>query len=120
MKQRLGFYSLMIGRGFTFEELKEAGIRRKEALSLGISVDHRRKNRSVEGMTENVLRLKEFREKMIVLPSTRKTNVVEAKIDNFDTLAYATLRRARHEAKTKGKRDAQAKLEAEEEANKKK
>ncbi len=30
------------GRGFTLAELKEAGISRKSALSVGVSVDHRR------------------------------------------------------------------------------
>lgn len=45
---------LRAGRGFTIEELKAAGIRKKEALSIGIPVDHRRKNRSVEGLEMNV------------------------------------------------------------------
>jgi large subunit ribosomal protein L13e len=56
------------GRGFTLEELKEAGVRRKEARALGIAVDHRRKNRSVEGMKVNVLRLQAYKEKLIVIP----------------------------------------------------
>merc|ERR1712232_1200033 len=34
------------GRGFTLEELKEAGINRKVARTIGISVDHRRRNKS--------------------------------------------------------------------------
>ena len=59
---------LRAGRGFTLQELKEAGIRRKEALTIGIAVDHRRKNRSVEGFEANVLRLKEYQSKLIVFP----------------------------------------------------
>eukprot|EP00959_Pyramimonas_sp_CCMP1952_P435548 9120245-Pyramimonas_sp.AAC.1 len=39
------------GRGFTLEELKEAGIPRKLAPTIGICVDHRRKNRSLESLT---------------------------------------------------------------------
>jgi len=42
------------GRGFTLEELKEAGIPRKLAPTIGICVDHRRKNRSLEGLTVSV------------------------------------------------------------------
>ena len=33
------------GRGFTLEELKEAGISKKKAGTIGISVDHRRRNK---------------------------------------------------------------------------
>lgn len=62
------------GRGFTPEELKLAGIRKKEARSIGIPVDHRRKNKSEEGLQMNVDRLKAYRERVIVLPRrTKKT-----------------------------------------------
>lgn len=50
------------------EELKAAGIPRKLARTIGISVDHRRQNRSVEGFELNVTRLKEYKAKLIVLP----------------------------------------------------
>jgi large subunit ribosomal protein L13e len=56
------------GRGFTFAELKEAGVGRKEALGLGIVVDHRRRNLSEEGKKLNVERLKAYRERLIVFP----------------------------------------------------
>ncbi|CAE6521488.1 unnamed protein product [Rhizoctonia solani] len=56
------------GRGFTLAELKEAGVGRKEALGLGIVVDHRRRNLSEEGKTLNVERLKAYRERLIVFP----------------------------------------------------
>jgi large subunit ribosomal protein L13e len=56
------------GRGFTFGELKEAGIGRKVALGLGIVVDHRRRNLSEEGKALNVARLKAYRERLIVFP----------------------------------------------------
>ncbi|KAJ3038581.1 60S ribosomal protein L13 [Rhizophlyctis rosea] len=59
---------LRAGRGFTLEELKEAGIRRQEARTIGIAVDHRRRNRSTEGLNSNVLRLKEYKAKLIVFP----------------------------------------------------
>lgn len=56
------------GRGFTLEELKEAKIPRKLALSIGIPVDHRRQNTSVESLQINVARLNEYRSKLILFP----------------------------------------------------
>ncbi|KIY50537.1 ribosomal protein large subunit 13 [Fistulina hepatica ATCC 64428] len=56
------------GRGFTLAELKEAGIGRKEARSVGIVVDHRRRNLSEEGKKINVERLKAYKTKLIVFP----------------------------------------------------
>ncbi|CAG9463812.1 unnamed protein product [Pedinophyceae sp. YPF-701] len=65
LKQRLG-------RGFTLDELKEAGLSPKVAQTVGISVDHRRRNRSVEGMQANVERLKEYKAKLVVFPKNAK------------------------------------------------
>ncbi|KAI5782618.1 ribosomal protein L13e [Geopyxis carbonaria] len=56
------------GRGFTLEELKEAKVPRKLALSIGIPVDHRRQNTSVESLQINVARLNEYKSKLIVFP----------------------------------------------------
>ena len=47
---------------------KAAGISRKVAPTIGISVDHRRKNRSAESLQANVQRLKEYKSKLIVFP----------------------------------------------------
>lgn len=55
------------GRGFTLEELKQAGISRKEASTIGISVDHRRTNKSVESLQINVQRLKEYKGKLVII-----------------------------------------------------
>lgn len=60
------------GRGFTLVELKEAGIARPLARTIGISVDHRRQNLSEEGLALNVARLKAYKERLILLP--RKSN----------------------------------------------
>lgn len=57
-----------IGRGFTLDEVKEAGLSVKFARTVGISVDHRRKNRSLEAFQLNVRRLKAYREKLVLLP----------------------------------------------------
>ncbi|KAG5461809.1 MAG: ribosomal protein L13e-domain-containing protein [Olpidium bornovanus] len=45
-----------------------AGIRRKEALTVGISVDPRRRNRSEESLKLNVARLQAYKSKLIVFP----------------------------------------------------
>lgn len=64
-------YKLRQGRGFTFAELKEAGVNRKQARTIGISVDHRRRNRSAESLQLNVQRLKEYKSNLIVFPRNR-------------------------------------------------
>lgn len=48
--------------------LQAAGIPRKLAPTIGISVDHRRKNRSLEEFQANVLRLKIIKNKLLVFP----------------------------------------------------
>lgn len=60
------------GRGFTLEELKSAGVSPKLAQTIGIAVDKRRKNKSVESLQQNVQRLKEYRSKLILFPINRK------------------------------------------------
>jgi large subunit ribosomal protein L13e len=60
------------GRGFTHEELKEAGIPIKMARSIGVSVDHRRRNRSLEGLQENANRLKAYKTNLVLFPRRNK------------------------------------------------
>jgi large subunit ribosomal protein L13e len=50
------------------EELKEAGINRKYAQTVGISVDHRRTNKSTEALDLNVARLKDYMARLVVFP----------------------------------------------------
>jgi len=57
-----------LGRGFSLAELKAAGISKKAAASIGIAVDHRRINKSVESLQTNVARLKEYQSKLIIFP----------------------------------------------------
>jgi|TARA_B110000091_G_scaffold192411_1_gene216802 large subunit ribosomal protein L13e len=56
------------GRGFTLEELKTAGINAKEALNIGIAVDHRRRNKNMETLSANVARLKAYKERLVLFP----------------------------------------------------
>jgi len=56
------------GRGFTFDELEAAKINRHEAQGIGITIDHRRKNRSEEAFQANVARLKLYKSKLVIFP----------------------------------------------------
>jgi large subunit ribosomal protein L13e len=56
------------GRGFTLDELKGAGLTKYAAKSIGISVDYRRVNKSVESLEQNVQRLKEYKSRLIIFP----------------------------------------------------
>lgn len=67
---------LRAGRGFTKAELKQAGVRAKEALSIGIPVDHRRRNKSEESLKLNVERLEAYKARLVVFP--RKAGKVKA------------------------------------------
>ena len=57
-----------LGKGFSLEELKEAGIPAKVAPTIGIAVDFRRKNKSLESLQDNVKRLKEYKSKLVLFP----------------------------------------------------
>jgi len=142
---------LRAGRGFTLDELKEAKVRRKEALTIGIPVDHRRKNRSDESLQLNVQRLKTYRSKLIIFPKNAKkpknadsesaetSTAVQQKgtvlpikqlwtkekarpitEEERAVSAYATLRKARSDARLVGVREVRRKAKEEEEATKKK
>ncbi|KAI9659802.1 MAG: 60S ribosomal protein L13 [Bathelium mastoideum] len=67
------------GRGFSLAELKEAGIPRKLASTIGIAVDPRRQNLSEESLAANVERLRNYRERLILFPRrTGKTKEGDA------------------------------------------
>nr|CAD1830959.1 unnamed protein product [Ananas comosus var. bracteatus] len=76
------------GRGFTLEELKAAGIPKKFAPTIGIAVDHRRKNRSLEGLQANVQRLKTYKAKLVIFP--RRPRKFKAGDSAPEELATAT------------------------------
>jgi len=80
------------GRGFTLEELKEAKIPRKFALSIGIPVDHRRQNTSVESLQTNVARLNEYRSKLILFP--RRANKAKSGDSSKEEVKPATQTRS--------------------------
>lgn len=56
-----------LGRGFTLEEIKTAGLNSRYARTIGIAVDHRRRNHSQESLDLNAGRLKEYMSKLVIL-----------------------------------------------------
>ena len=62
---------------FYLQYNQAAGIPKKLAPTIGISVDHRRRNSSLEGFQTNVQRLKTFKAKLVVFPRrARKVKVL--------------------------------------------
>lgn len=71
------------GRGFSLAELKAAGIPRKLAPTIGISVDPRRQNLSEESLKANVERLQEYRKRLILFPRRNgKTKNGDASVED--------------------------------------
>ncbi|CAB0038465.1 unnamed protein product [Trichogramma brassicae] len=60
------------GRGFTLAELKASGLNKRYAQTIGITVDPRRRNKSVESLQQNVQRLKEYKTRLILFPTNPK------------------------------------------------
>lgn len=53
-------YKIRLGRGFTEQEIAASGAEIKFAMSVGVKVDKRRKDRNMETYERNVERLKEY------------------------------------------------------------
>jgi len=79
---------LRAGKGFSLEELLGAGIAKKLAPTIGIAVDHRRRNRSLEGLQANIQRLKTYKAKLVVFP--RNAKKIKAGDSTPEELANAT------------------------------
>merc|ERR1712228_740884 len=71
------------GRGFSLLELQEAGISTKYARTIGISVDPRRRNRSQEGLSRNVRRLKKYTSSLVLFPLAPKAKDQMAEYSNY-------------------------------------
>lgn len=112
-----------LGRGFTLEELKAAKLNPKYAQTVGIAVDHRRRNKSEESLAVNVARLEEYKKNLVVLkkgesaPTTQLVGKVQPLVkpphevvtqeitqEMKDFKAYTTMRVARQETKVAGYR----------------
>lgn len=137
---------LRFGRGFTKEELKvyssfilqSAGISRKYAKTIGIAVDHRRRNRSVESLNLNSDRLKQYLQqvkilnkaspkstsrsleikKVFAISNSKPSYTTEEITDEIKKVpAYVTLRKAWGMKRHAGIRAKRAAAKAEEAAN---
>jgi large subunit ribosomal protein L13e len=132
------------GRGFTAQELKAAGMTRQMAMSVGISVDHRRRNRCQESLELNKARIEAYKSKLILLPKKGSAAVLAAaqtvssvaaafpivksvasveaaravSAEEVEFSAYKTLRAAQSTARYAGIRAKRAAIKAEEAANK--
>ena len=66
-----------------------AGIPKKLAPTIGIAVDHRRRNRSLEGLQTNVQRLKTYKAKLVVFPRrARKSKVLSVVWQSNSTIVF--------------------------------
>lgn len=126
------------GKGFTPAELKAVGYTARYARTIGIAVDARRVNRSVEAFEVNVARLNKYKESLIVFDKNTKPSGEQIAIASAfpveqpapestpravvvpEESAYRTLRLARSEKRYKGIRAKRAAERAEAEAEKKK
>merc|ERR1712013_274402 len=59
---------IRLGRGFTLTELRAAKIPPRLAPTIGIAVDHRRRNKCEESLQRNVARLLEYKSKLLIFP----------------------------------------------------
>eukprot|EP00012_Vannella_robusta_P011647 CAMPEP_0206196134 /NCGR_PEP_ID=MMETSP0166-20121206/8263_1 /ASSEMBLY_ACC=CAM_ASM_000260 /TAXON_ID=95228 /ORGANISM="Vannella robusta, Strain DIVA3 518/3/11/1/6" /LENGTH=203 /DNA_ID=CAMNT_0053613543 /DNA_START=29 /DNA_END=640 /DNA_ORIENTATION=- len=74
-----------LGRGFTLAELKAAALSPVYARSVGISVDHRRVNRSEENFARNVARLNEYKNKLVLFPrNASKPKATDASAEELE------------------------------------
>ncbi len=67
------------GRGFTLQEIKAAGLGVNFARSVGIAVDHRRKNRSQESLDKNKQRLLQYVNNLALFSRNEKKPITKAK-----------------------------------------
>ena len=65
------------GRGFTLEEIKAAGLNANFARAIGIAVDPRRQDTSLEAKELNAKRLKAYLSKLILFPSKRSKKLLK-------------------------------------------
>jgi len=72
-----------LGRGFTYDELKSAGIRAEFADSIGVALDHRRINRSLATLKLNTSRLITFNVKCLIRLMSSDEKVREIFFKNF-------------------------------------
>uniref|UniRef100_A0A7S1A9J2 60S ribosomal protein L13 n=1 Tax=Noctiluca scintillans TaxID=2966 RepID=A0A7S1A9J2_NOCSC len=83
---------IRLGRGFTLEELRAAKVSPKKALTIGIALDHRRRNRCVESRELNVNRLKVYLSKLMIFPRRSKVKSGDTARSELENVAQNTLK----------------------------
>lgn len=68
-----------LGKGFTLAEVKSVGLGVEFARTVGIAIDHRRKNRSQEAFELNKARLTNYLSKLVLFPRHESSPVTKAK-----------------------------------------
>ena len=71
-------------KGFSLEEIKAAGLGKAFARSVGISVDHRRRNKSTESLELNKKRLQAYVAKLVLFPKKEGVNKKDLIADSTD------------------------------------
>ena len=56
------------GRGFSLQEIKAAGLTAQFARTIGVRVDHRRRNKSSESLQRNIKELEFYKSKLSLYP----------------------------------------------------
>jgi len=85
-----------VGKGFSLQELKAGGVTAAYARTIGIAVDHKRRNHSEEGLARNTIRLKEYLSKLILFPlkggkkATKQGPVAVASAEQLKAVQQAT------------------------------
>lgn len=110
-----------LGKGFTLEELKAAGLNPRYAQTVGIAVDHRRTNKCQESLDLNVARLNAYKANLVILKKGETGEQLKGTIQPIDHSkpalemqeitdemksykAFTTMRVARKETKVAGYR----------------
>merc|ERR1712151_1332492 len=83
---------IRLGRGFTLDELREAKIPPKMAQTIGIAVDHRRRNKCQESLQANVDRLKLYKSKLLIFPRGHKAKKGDTPRSELQNVAQNTLK----------------------------
>lgn len=110
-----------LGKGFTLEELKAADLHPSYAMTVGIAIDWRRRNRSQESLDANVARLQDYKKSLVVLkqgdavPAAQTSGTIQpivkpaAAIEMSEVTpelkefkAYTTMRLAKQETRVAG------------------
>ncbi|VDP42039.1 unnamed protein product [Soboliphyme baturini] len=104
--------------GDLWQHFQAAGIPKRYAPTIGIAVDHRRTNKSLESLQINVQRLKEYQSRLIIFPfkagKPRKgdSSAEECKLATQLRTTVMPLKKPIHKVKARAITDEERKFEA--------